>query len=510
MAIVQDDARVHTLAEPWRAFTRTYWPPGPDEGGGKLYRPLGSLAFAAQWVAGGGSPAVFHALNLLLYVAVTLAVWALARRLVSPPAAAVAAALFAVHPVHVEASANVVGQLELLAGLALVGCTVAWLRWRDGHTGREPPRPLLGAVVALGFAAGCLAKDNAIMLPGLLLAAEWLLVRDVRPPAARARAVLPALAVVAALGVAYLAARAAVTGSLAGDPPVGWLLELGTAGRLSTMLAVVPEWVRLLAWPAHLSAFYSPRTVTLHTDPWAPAPLLGLLLLVAAIVAFGLAVRADRRVAFALAWLGITLFPVSNTLVISGIALAERTLFAPSVGAVLLAGVAAERALRWGEARPGALRLLGLATALVVAAGALWSARRATVWADNRTLFARSVADAPESSAAWWAFAGQQFQDGKFGSGEAAMRRAIALYGRNPRLLEDLAARYHQNRLCGPAVELYRQALDLYPTRYRTRLSLINCLGILGDTAGARREAREGIRLGAGRAEFEDLLRRNP
>ena len=118
---VQDDIPVvlknldnHSLNEPWTAFTRPYWPKpfSPD-----LYRPLMSLGLAAQWVAGGGSPVVFRVTSILLYAASAVAFFWLAAILLPIEAAWVAAALFAVHPVHVEAVAVAVNQGELIVGL---------------------------------------------------------------------------------------------------------------------------------------------------------------------------------------------------------------------------------------------------------------------------------------------------------------------------------------------------------------------------------------------------------
>ena len=105
--IIVENARVHTLDSFWRLFAQTYWPP---EEGASLYRPLTMLAFAIQWVTGNGSPLVFHIFSSVLFAATCVAFYFLADELTSTRVALVAGALFAVHPVHVEVFANVVGQ----------------------------------------------------------------------------------------------------------------------------------------------------------------------------------------------------------------------------------------------------------------------------------------------------------------------------------------------------------------------------------------------------------------
>ena len=152
-AIVRND-RIHSLASPWQFFTHTYWPPGKYVGGSTLYRPLSSLGFALQWAIGSGSPLVFHITNLMLYLAGCLAVFWFLTLLLPLRAAWIAAALFAAHPVHVEAVANCVGQGELWVALFAVLAAGLFVRrvvarWETGPVTRFTP-----------VRTACLAKDN--------------------------------------------------------------------------------------------------------------------------------------------------------------------------------------------------------------------------------------------------------------------------------------------------------------------------------------------------------------
>src|SRR2546428_2230914 len=94
----------------WRAFANPYWPP---ELGGYLYRPLTIATYVLDWRVDGA--AWFHAVNVLWHAAASVLVALLARRWAGDGAALVAGVVFAVHPVHVEAVANVVGRAELMA-----------------------------------------------------------------------------------------------------------------------------------------------------------------------------------------------------------------------------------------------------------------------------------------------------------------------------------------------------------------------------------------------------------
>ena len=108
--IVVFNPLIHTPSGIWRAFAHPYWPP---EFAGKMYRPLVVAGFALDRLT--ASAMWYHFVNLLWHAGATVAVAALARRWAGETAALVAGLVFAVHPVHVEAVANVVGRAELMA-----------------------------------------------------------------------------------------------------------------------------------------------------------------------------------------------------------------------------------------------------------------------------------------------------------------------------------------------------------------------------------------------------------
>ncbi|HXI20614.1 MAG TPA: hypothetical protein VNH46_05990, partial [Gemmatimonadales bacterium] len=164
--LLRDD-RIRDLGGILSRFGETYYPAVALGGGGRLYRPLTMAAFTLEWAAGQGHPLAFHLANLALYLLASLLVFALARRFLSPLAATLAAVLFAVDPVHVEAVANVVGQAELLVAVPLILAAILYVDGR--RVGFGAGRTV--AIAAL-YLAGCLAKENAALLPLLLLALE--------------------------------------------------------------------------------------------------------------------------------------------------------------------------------------------------------------------------------------------------------------------------------------------------------------------------------------------------
>jgi hypothetical protein len=495
--------RVHTLASPWQAFAQSYWP--VDRGGG-LYRPLTVLLFAVQWAVGQGSPFLFHLVNVLLYAGLSALVFWCALALLPEGAAWLVAALCAVHPVHVEAVGNVVGQAELTTALAVVLAVGLYLRWRLA----APEAPLSGrrvGLLGLLYLAACTTKEHGIVLPGLLLAAEATVLAAGPPWRARVRQLRPLYLLLALLALAFLAVRTSVLGSFAGDLSAQSFQSLGAWPRLLTMLALVPQWIRLLYWPAHLQADYSSQeTRVIHTPDLAV--VFGALVLLSAV---GVAIRVRRDqpvVAFSVLWVLIALFPTSNLVIPTGIVLSERTMFLPSIGAMLVLGDLGSRLWpRVSQATPF-VRLLAVAgLGCLLAAAALRSAARQPVWANDEVLKAHMVIDAPRSYWAQWLYGDYLYHTDRLAEGERHMRLAIELEPDNAYIQMLLGQRYQDHGFCQPAVQYLARAVELTPERWRTRLRLIRCQLDLGRLDDARAQIRTGLAVGLSPSDFKAALR---
>ncbi|HXV85997.1 MAG TPA: hypothetical protein VD793_04825, partial [Gemmatimonadales bacterium] len=128
--VIEANPAAHSISAALGAAFSPYWPPEGQHSAG-LYRPVTVLSYAVDWVVSGGRPWWFHLTNLVLHGLVTgLSVLVLARWL-TPVGSLVAGLVFAVHPVHVEAVANVVGRAELLAAAGMLAAVLAARRHRQ-------------------------------------------------------------------------------------------------------------------------------------------------------------------------------------------------------------------------------------------------------------------------------------------------------------------------------------------------------------------------------------------
>jgi tetratricopeptide (TPR) repeat protein len=154
--------------------------------------------------------------------------------------------------------------------------------------------------------------------------------------------------------------------------------------------------------------------------------------------------RLDRRepgpltaLPLGLLWFVVAMVPVSNLLFVSGVLVAERTLYMPSVGAawILAAGVF------WLADR---YRTLGVAT--VTVAMAFWIGRTVSyvpVWKSTLSVFDHMVAVVPESGRSSWVYGDALLDAGRLDEAIAAYSRALVVLGEEVPFLTQTARRLH-------------------------------------------------------------------
>ena len=416
----------------WRAFVHPYW---PASFGGQLYRPLAVATYALDALLDG--PAWFHLVNLLWHAGASVGVAALARRWSGERSALVAGLLFAVHPVHVEAVANVAGRAELMAALFSMLAVYAALAW--GSVGWS----------AAALALGMLSKENAVVVPALVI---WGWLTGLARPGRRG-----ALAFAiswALLGAAYVALRAAVLRHSTGFLELAPVFDGARSVPIRlTAVAAFTDVARLLVFPLTLRADYAPAERTLVTSLADGRLLLGLACLVAWATLLTWAWRRARMLeAFALGWIAIALLPVANLVVPVGVLIAERALYLPSAGLVI--------ALATWLARV-APRRLWLVLGVLAASGALRTALRVPVWRNDNTVTLSILEDSPRS------YRGPQYA-AQILQGVRQPERALAyyrlafsIYPRDSRLLIGAADAAFTLGRPGTADSLLRRAEEL-------------------------------------------------
>jgi len=321
--------------------------------------------------------------------------------------------IFAVHPVHVEAVANVIGLGELMAAVGVCLAVYAAVVRQS----------VLWSGAALLF--GLLSKENAVVAPALIVWA-WIVGAPLALRPDRRRLFMFVASWVVIAGV-YLAVRAVVLqpyARLHATAPV-FLGESAFAGRL-TAVAALGDVVRLLILPLTLRVDYAPAERTIVRSILDGRFVIGFACLVLWAVLLVLAWRRQRRLeAYGLGWIAIAFLPVSNLLFSTGVLLAERTLYLPSVGLALAAGTALARL------PPERLRVVLVA---VVLAGGIRSGLRTPVWHDDFSVTQSILEDSPNSYRGPARMAAIYQSHRQPAQALGALREAAKIYDRDPTL----------------------------------------------------------------------------
>lgn len=297
-----------------------------------FYRPLFSLWMLVIDTLGGLAPWFWHLSSILLHVACTYLVFRLSRRLIgSEVGAALAALLFAVHPIHVDAVTWVSASNELLFTALLLGAMLVLLVPQE--SGDRWPI-LLSAVL---YFTGLFAKETGVTLIVILFAMAWIRLRD-RQANWSQRLFLAGGPHVAATG-AYLIIRWSVMHGVG--------VENGEHSWRSVFFSspsIMLFYLQKLIMPVGLSGGYVNRVYSSPTIAfWLPlTAILSFIFLMT-----WLAFRANRIFGFSAALILLPLLPplAAIRLYPQGDMTHDRYLYLPSVGLCLLIGVLVPRIL---------------------------------------------------------------------------------------------------------------------------------------------------------------------
>ena len=462
---------IHTLAELPAALSKPYWLQY-----GTLYRPLTTLSFGIDWAIGGGAAWPFHLGNVVFHALTSALVVMLALRWLPPLAACIAGVFFAVHPVHVEAVSNAVGRAELMCGAAILA--LALVASRTTGTARDQ---WLACALLSACALG--AKETGVTAPIVAAMAAWVATRD------RARAI--SLGGAALAGIApLLVARVLILGTLGGDQPHMAFQATTYGGGVLLALSTLPRTLGLMLVPQLPHYEYSPTLAQLIQPDWLLVGV-GVALVVAGIGALVALIRRPSWPAFALVLTAATLLPVSNLVFRAGIVLAERTLYTPSIGIVLLLASAFALVPAAGLAHKLALTASGV----LLGVSAAISARDVPVWDRTATAVHAFVTRSPDSYLGWMYQGNVYVLRSQRDSAIVAYERGLSLFDRDHRLVHAAAT---QELLAGDTARAERwleHALARWPASRRSRTVLVRIKVGEGKGDEARKLLEDGLAL---------------
>ncbi len=467
-------------------FSTTVWSYIGDMGSSNYYRPMMTFGYLICYQWFGPLAYGFHLTSLLLHAATVCILFFVSVELFEDRALAwLAAALFALHPIHTESVAWIAAVTDLQVTLFYLLGFWCYLRVARPDGGKSQ-RAQLGMVLCLGL--GLLSKEQALTLPMLATLYEHFYREDRKETTWRQK--VSRYGMFWLVAVAYLVFRTQMFGALA---PVLQRPDLNWTQTVLSSFALIGQYLGKLLWPVHLNAFYVFEKSTTFLDPRV---LAGVGSLILCAVVFALFWRRDKRVSFGVLWLLATLAPVLNAQWLAANAFTERYLYLPSVGFCWMLAWVGTRGRIWAKERGTAWRR-AMALALAVLA-LLWVARIVTRnrdWNNDLTLYTSTLASEPNAWHIRNNLGYTLWLRGDRAGAEREWRAALAIKPKNDIALSNLGVIYKQEMRFPEAVEYFKRALSIDSKFTDAHLHLAETYLEMGMTESAERHLRATVTL---------------
>lgn len=445
------------------------------------YYPLVHTTYWIEYQLWGLDTTGYHVVNVLLHALGVLLLWRLLLRL-GVPGATFAAALFALHPVHVETVAWITERKNVLSGALYLGAASAWFRFRPPEEERSGGVGWYALAFVL-FAGALLSKTVTSTLPAALLVVTWWKrgriswKRDVLP-------LLPFFAIGIALGLhtSYLER-----------------VHVGAQGRFweftlveRTLIAGRAVWfyASKIVWPSPLIFIY-PRW---EID--AGAALQYLFPAGAAAVVIGLWAlrgRLGRGPLAAVLFFGGSLLPASGYFDVYPMRfsfVADHFQYLASLGVIVLLAAGAARLVQL----PAARWVLG---SLLLGACGLITWRQQADYVDVYTLWENTAKKNPDCWIAHDSLGLYAQQRGDYSRAVYHYTKATQLEPLEARSIDSLGTAQLMQGDSEAAIRTYRRAIELRPGFTMPRINLAAALAERGDVDEAAVHLNEAIRLEA-------------
>jgi Tfp pilus assembly protein PilF len=467
------------------------------------YQPLSWLTFTLDFSIWGLSPAAYHLTNLLLHTVNAVVFFFVARFLLAcafrlPHAqgnsaldfsAALAALIFAIHPLRVESVAWATERRDVLSGVFFLVAVYGYLRYQNSSA-----RARGGQWLLLSFSAYFLslaAKATAITLPVVLLLIDiYPLRRWSERGGSDRKKILWEKAPFLIFAVVFAALALLAQQSAGALRPVKQYFFSYRIGQVAYGV-VFYLWKSIL--PLGLSPLYE---LPYDFAEWTAVFVLSALL--AAAITVGLFLARRRWPAGLACWIYyiVLLAPVLGVAQSGPQLVADRYSYLACMSwAVLIGGGVFKLWQSVGSSdHRRAIAITGFAAASCtsLALGVL-TFRQTEVWRDTRTLWRHVIAVAPPSSIAHYNLGRELEDQGKFADALDYYNQAVAINPANPDAQYNLARLLARQGKQTEAIEHYRLALAIRPKDADTHNNLGLLLALRGDLDGSLAEFRQAV-----------------
>lgn len=436
------------------------------------WHPLTTITHMLDCQLYGLKPSWHHFTNVLLHaLAAVLLFVALQRMTGALWRSAFVAAVFAVHPLHVESVAWIAERKDVLSAVFFMLTLLAYFHYtRAPSIGRY-------LTMALVVALGLMSKPMLVTLPLVLLLLDYWPLRRIQAQRAGSGRQLLQL-IVEKIPLIALSAGSSIVTFLAQRGAIGWTEQLPVSARISNAIVTYVVYIRQMLWPAKLAVFYP------HPENRLPTWEISLALVVLVgitVAAFVLRKKAPYLITGWLWYLGM-LVPVIGLVQVGWQGHADRYTYLPQVGLyIAVTWAVADLTLSWRFQRIA----LGAAAALLVGVLSWRAWLQTSYWRDSETLFTHALAVTSNNDVALNNLGIIFLDKGQLDEAISKLQAAIDLRPENGPAHDNLAKALLQKGRAAEAMVHYRKFLEIEPENVEAR----NILGTALIQQGRVREA---------------------
>ncbi|XP_048239661.1 protein O-mannosyl-transferase TMTC1-like isoform X2 [Haliotis rufescens] len=493
---IKNNPDVNGQSEWTEIFTNDFWGrPMLDNSSHKSYRPLTVLTFRWDYSLSKGTASWFHIVNVVLHSIVSMLFTYMCRNVFSIPreCSITAGLLFAVHPVHSEAVAGIVGRAELLAAIFFLLALICYVKSIDVKYAYETPdfpvtkHPVLLVAMVICTVAAMLFKEHGVTVIGvcgMLDVAIFCRKGIIRVLSERSEAALmrmsPLMVRCLVLTSTFLCLLIFRIWIMAGelpefleqDNPASFSDSLTTRVLTYNYLFAFNSW--LLLAPVTLCYDWTLGSIPL-VESVADPRNLATLVLFATFIMIGYKCFQDFKsqddsspsvTLLALVLLVMPFLPASNLFFRVGFVVAERILYLPSLGFSLLVGYGLMVLLRRCRENRKHL-MMALLAYLAILATKTWTQN--AVWMSREALFRSGVKTLPDNAKVHYNY-GNYLKD--IGNSQEAVlhyKKSLQLYPHHASVYNNLGTVVTNQT---EAEILYKMALKLLPNHKGAYINL--------------------------------------
>jgi protein O-mannosyl-transferase len=447
-----------------------------SRGATNYYRPISIFGFLICYKLFGLLPYGFHLANLVLHAIIVSLLFGLTKRLFQDQwLAFIAAALFALHPIHTESVAWVSGVTDL--DLALFYLATFWLFLASARPGGGRSEWMhLGMIGS--FILALLSKEQAVTLPLLATIFEHFYRDDRASTTWRQKA--SRYGSLWLLIPVYVLFRIRFFGAFA---PVQLTRNVTWYQAILSSVPLAGHYVFKMFWPVKLIAYYPfHKSVT----PFSLMFLANFALLVLMALAFFYLWKIHRLVSFGFVWFFLNIAPVLNSRWLGPNVFTERYLYLPSVGFCWVAAWWIQNLWKLRAMRSRAWRAaFAIGLGVVAVLGFARIVTRNRDWRDDETYYRVTLADVPEAGSLRLNLGAVYWNRMRPADAEREWKQALLISPDSAQLLNNLGLACAGKKQNDEAIEYFERSMRLRPNYTDAHLNL----GRLYEDMGRNRDA---------------------